>query len=76
MLAKASGEQLLEEKSTAELFYCEYIQTALDYYRYEDSIEYLKKLESLHGSIYSLSGAMGRRTKHQSFSVPQSRYEM
>ena len=62
---------LIQNRSTRKLYLCEYIQTSLDYFKYEDSISALEELENIHGVKYSLSGALGRRTKHQSFSVPQ-----
>ena len=62
---------LIQNRATRKLYLCEYIQTSLDYFKYEDSISALVELEEIHGVKYSLSGALGRRTKHQSFSVPQ-----
>ena len=62
---------ILVEKSTHELFLAEFIQSALIYYKYEEAIDGMKTLENLHEVQYSLSGALGRRTKHQKFSCPQ-----
>ena len=65
------SSELLEDRATAELYQAEFAQSALVYYKYDEAQEALTKLESIHGVNYKLSGAMGRRTKHQTFSVPQ-----
>ena len=60
-----------QQNSTKQLFLCEYIQSALMYYKYDEAIDKVKQLEESHGIRYELSGALGRRTKHQTYSIPQ-----
>lgn len=66
-----SSDLINDDRATMELYLAEYAQSALVYYKYEEAQEALKRLEATHGVNYNLSGAMGKRTKHQTRSVPQ-----
>ena len=66
-----SESDFIKDRATKELYQAEYAQSALVYYKYDEAQESLASLESIHGVNYKLSGALGRRTKHQTKSVPQ-----
>ena len=53
------------------LFLLESIQAALDYYQYEVAIACFEKVQKIYSKKFSLSGALGKKTKFQQFTVAQ-----
>ena len=53
------------------LFLLEAVQAALDFYQYEVATACIQMAEKLLGKTFSLSGALGKKTKFQQESIAQ-----
>lgn len=65
------NSELIQERSTNMLFMLEAIQAALEYYQYDVAIACCEKVQTIYGKKFSLSGALGKRTKFQQFTIAQ-----
>ena len=60
-----------DKNPQAYLYYIEYANCCLNFYKYSKAEEALEKARSLIGIKLNLTGKMGKRTKYQKFDVPQ-----
>ena len=65
------NSEVLQCPATHCLFLLESVQTALNFYQYEVAIACVDLAEKILGKTFSLSGALGKKTKFQQESIAQ-----
>ena len=61
----------IEDKNIRAYLWIEYSNCLLTFYKYSKSEEALEKAREIIGIKLSLTGKLGKRTKYQSFEIPQ-----
>lgn len=62
---------LIAENGTKLLFLVEAIHTTLEYYQYDAAIQCMNEFQTHYGKKFSLSGALGKRTRFQQDALAQ-----